>query len=192
MKLFFLISLFSLSSAALAIKFPSHFLPLTDSQRKSCEGKNKCFVTMVKTGEKYRVQFRTRLVNKNERRIDAVTIGPAASKKGETYVLPSPKALFGNEISPLFAADINGDGFNDVALQAGVSATKGMVYYYWVFNPKAKAFVFSNSMYPALRPGKDSKLISMTSTDKISLDKNYRIVDESTSAPTKTPASRGN
>jgi hypothetical protein len=170
-----LIFSFFLSSAS---DFPKHFIPLTDLLRKVCSEDSQCVVTQAKNGEKYQLLF-SKKTDKADIWLQSLTIKNIKTKEVERFKLPSEKRISMDEATPLFVVDINNDGYHDLALQSGLSAQKGFVYYYWVYNPKNKTFVLSKESLPALKFIAPKNIASLSSKESFRLDDTYQLVEAS-------------
>lgn len=172
--LFFLIQF---ANAVFAGDYPRHFIFLTDSTRPLCSESSKCVMSQAKSSEKYQLLFGSEEA-KGETVVKTVTIKNVQSGKSEDFKLPVPKAIYKGEQAPIFAVDINNDGYNDLALQSGLANQRGYVFYYWIYNPKAKRFVFTDKMIPALQSTSGKKMTSMTSREEFHLNDKFEIVQK--------------
>lgn len=166
-----LLAVFSFSA-----DFPRHFAPLTDSTRPLCTEDKLCQMTQEKNGKKYQILFDV-ASGKDESIVNTVKIVSLDTKSTEVFPLPVPKQVVSGDTTPLFAVDINNDGYNDVALQASLSNKFGYVFYYWVYNPKAKKFVFTKEMIPALLSTNGKTISSLTSHTEYQISSSFQIVE---------------
>lgn len=171
-----LLHILQLVALSFGADFPRHFAPLTDSTRPLCNEEMRCQMTQEKNGQKYQILFDV-APGKEESIVNTIKIVSLDTKSTETFPLPVPKHVVSGDTTPLFAVDINGDGFNDVALQAGLSNKFGYVFYYWVYNPKAKKFVFTKEMIPALLSVKGKTISSLTSHTEYKVSSSFKIVE---------------
>lgn len=171
-----LLSLIPLLIAAQTATHPKHFIPLTDLQRKSCNQDQQCALSQSKDSEKYQILF-TEQAKSGKIMVPEITIKNTKSGSTENFKLPTEQTISSKEMFLLYATDINADGYQDIALQSGLSNRFGLVYYYWVYNPKSKKFVFSNFMAPALRGSSNRKILALTSNDQYQVDANYKLIE---------------
>lgn len=163
--------------ASTALLYPKHYLPITDQVRRSCSESSECFVSQSKNASRYRILFKEEKA-KGAVYIQEVVIKSETGGGDETYKLPTEKAIFKNEAVPLFVVDVNKDGYNDLALHSGDSASRGMVYYYWIYNPKSKKFVFSTEMAPALQGFDNKRISALTAKENYVINNDYQLVEK--------------
>lgn len=159
-----------------AADYPRHFAILTDSTRPFCNEEAQCFVTQSRDGRKYQILFDVAPA-KDKNVINAVKIVSLDGKTTEIYPLPQPKSVATNDMAPLFAVDINGDGYNDVAMQMGLGSKTGYIFYYWMYNPKSKKFVFTKDLIPALQPVGGKKITSLTTHSEYKVDGAFQLIE---------------
>lgn len=176
-KMILFIFVTQLAYAAYAGDYPRHFSFLTDNTRQLCSENSQCLMTQSKNSEKYQLLFQSK-VEKEETVVQTISIKNVRSGKSEDYTLPVPKAIYKGEQAPIFAVDVNNDGYNDIALQTGLSNARGYVFYYWVYNPKTKRFVFTDKMIPALQSLSGKKMTSLTSREEFSINDKFQIVQK--------------
>lgn len=168
--------IFQLVTHVFAADYPRHFAIITDSTRPFCNEESECFVTQNKDGRKFQVLFDVAPA-KDKSVINTVKILSVEGKATETYPLPQPKSVASNDMAPLFAVDINGDGYNDIAMQMGLGSKTGYIFYYWVYSPKAKKFVFTKDLIPALQHIGGKKITSLTTHSEYKVNGAFQLVE---------------
>lgn len=156
-------------------EYPRHFSALTDSTRALCSEEARCILPQPKADQQYQIFFKT-AADKGNTLIKGLEIKSVTSGKSEEFYLPNPKSVVAGDAAPLFIADINGDGFNDLALQSSMGSKVGYVYYYWMFHPKAKKFVLTKQPLPGLQPIKGNRIASLTSKEEYRLNNRFELV----------------
>ncbi len=171
-----MLSILTLISIVLARggDYPRHFVSITDSTRPICSQESRCTVT-TKNDQKFQIFFKTK-PEKDGTLVSGVAIRSLASDDKTEYMLPVPKNIVTGDPAPLFAADINGDGYNDLAMQSGLGSQVGFIFYYWVFNPKTKKFVLTKDKLPALQVSADKRITALTSNEEYRLNNSYELV----------------
>lgn len=164
-----------LFASSLALAKPKSWAPITDQERKICDLESYCYVTQKKDSLKFRIFFE---VNKKNKMfwLKKVTISETGSKKTKSYKkLDNFQGLFPGERYKLYAMDLNGDDYLDLALEASRSLREGYFYFYWVYNPKKKEFVLTKNQFPELARGHKGKIISPANDKKYKITKKYRV-----------------
>lgn len=133
-----------------SVTLAKSWIPLTDSTNKHCE--SKCIIVNSEKQLKHSVTFEVEeeeYLGEKQFIINAVNI-QTSKEKVRTYKMPELDSVHIESQLELYAVDINNDGFLDLALAGERTATEGMLYYYFVYNPEKKEFVFSDEPLPKL------------------------------------------
>lgn len=84
--------------------------------------------------------------------------------------------LFDNEKIGIFATDLNGDGYQDIALQASLALKSGHHYFYFIYNPKKQEFVQTLEQVEALTLLPNKKLKGKGTETLYSVNKSFQVV----------------
>lgn len=159
-----------------AVEAPSSWFSLNAQSNKLCERKAPCVLISGKSKDSFDIMADFEMTDGKMKlkNIRIMSKNPKAMDAANYNNLDEFQLMFPGEQLYIFGSDLNGDSYNDFAIQSSLSAKQGDMFYYWIFNPKTKKFVMSDTSYEAVALfGK--KLVGVNSKNKYIVGADFKI-----------------